>query len=132
MSPQAHLDVLIHARGYSTRRYRTLQTGYYSKPSEYQQASYHVNIVKLLRTNEIDKLRSIIESGISPNPCNAYGESLVHMVARRGNHDILRMMLECGTSIQVSDDYGRTPLHDACCKLLVDSIQLCWAAFDLG
>ena len=24
------------------------------------------------------------------------------------------MLLDCGTSIQVSDDYGRTPLHDAC------------------
>lgn len=36
------------------------------------------------------------------------------MVCRRGDHELLKMMLESGTSIQVSDDYGRTPLHDAC------------------
>jgi len=115
MSPQAYLDVLIHSRGYSTRRYKTLQTGYYSKPTAFQQASYNVYLVKLVRTNDIDTLRSVMQAGISPNPCNAYGESLVHMVCRRGDHELLKMLLEdVGTSIQVSDDYGRTPLHDAC------------------
>lgn len=114
MSPQAFLDVLINARGYSTRRYRTLQTGYHSNPTAFQQASYNLYLVKMIRGKNIDKLRSVIQAGISPNPCNAYGESLVHMVCRRGDHEFLRMLLECGTSIQVSDDYGRTPLHDAC------------------
>lgn len=115
MSPQAYLDVLIHSRGYSTRRYRTLQTGYYSKPTAFQQASYNVHLVKLVRDRDIHGLRSLMKAGISQNPCNAYGESLVHMVCRRGDHDLLEMMLmEVGTTIQVSDDYGRTPLHDAC------------------
>jgi Ankyrin repeats (3 copies) len=114
MSPQAYLDVLIHSRGYSTRRYRTLQTGYYSKPTAFQQASYNVYLVKLVRANDVETLRSVIKAGISPNPCNAFGESLVHMVSRRGDVELLRMLLDSGTSIQVSDDYGRTPLHDAC------------------
>ena len=114
MSPQAYLDVLIHSRGYSTRRYRTLQTGYYSKPTAFQQASYNVYLVKLVRANDVEKLRAVMQAGISPNPCNAYGESLVHMVCRRGDYEFLKMLLEIGTSIQVSDDYGRTPLHDAC------------------
>jgi hypothetical protein len=108
MSPQAYLDVLIHSRGYSTRRYRTLQTGYYSKPTAFQQASYNVYLVKLVRANDLDKLRAVLKSGISPNPCNAYGESLVHMVSRRGDYQLLKMMVEeAGTSIRVSDDYGR-------------------------
>jgi Ankyrin repeats (3 copies) len=114
MSPQAYLDVLIHSRGYSTRRYRTLQTGYHSKPTAFQKASYHVYLVKLVRSNDTEALRSVMQSGISPNPCNAFGESLVHMVCRRGDYNLLRVLLDSGTSIQVSDDYGRTPLHDAC------------------
>lgn len=114
MSPQAYLDVMIHSRGYSTRRYRTLQTGYYSKPTEYQQASYHVNLVKLVRNHKVEEFKGIVGSGISPNPCNAYGESLLHMVCRRGDHDLLQIMLDVGSSVQVADDYGRTPLHDAC------------------
>jgi Ankyrin repeats (3 copies) len=114
MSPQAYLDVMIHSRGYSTRRYRTLQTGYYSKPTDYQQASYHVNLVKLVRNHQVEEFRNIVSSGISPNPCNAYGESLLHMVCRRGDADLLRIMLDVGSCVQVADDYGRTPLHDAC------------------
>jgi hypothetical protein len=55
-----------------------------------------------------------MDSGLSPNPCNNYGESLVHMVCRRGDHKLLKIMLEAGCSLQVTDDYGRTPLHDAC------------------
>lgn len=114
MSPQAYLDVMIHARGYSTRRYRSLQTGYYSKPTAYQQASYHVNLIKLVRNHEVAAFRAILESGISQNPCNKFGESLLHMVCRRGDADLLKIMLDVGSSVQISDDYGRTPLHDAC------------------
>jgi len=36
------------------------------------------------------------------------------MVCRRGDADLLEIMLENGSSVQVADDYGRTPLHDAC------------------
>ena len=36
------------------------------------------------------------------------------MVCRRGDHKLLRILLEAGCSLQVTDDYGRTPLHDAC------------------
>jgi hypothetical protein len=36
------------------------------------------------------------------------------MVCRRGDHKVLRILLEAGCSLQVTDDYGRTPLHDAC------------------
>jgi hypothetical protein len=36
------------------------------------------------------------------------------MVCRRGNPTVLRILLEAGCSLQVTDDYGRTPLHDAC------------------
>jgi hypothetical protein len=114
MSPQAYLDVMIHSRGYSTRRYRTLQTGYYSKPTEFQQASYHVSIVKMVRNHDVASFKSVVGSGISPNPCNSYGESLLHMVCRRGDDDLLQIMLDIGSSVQVADDYGRTPLHDAC------------------
>ena len=36
------------------------------------------------------------------------------MVCRRGDADLLQIMLDVGSTVQVADDYGRTPLHDAC------------------
>jgi hypothetical protein len=114
VSPQAFLDTMISARGYSTARFETLHTAYYNMPTPLQQASYDVYLIEVVKKGGIETLRSLMKSGISPNPCNKFGESLLHTVCRLGNVDALRVMLECGTSLQVSDDYGRTPLHDAC------------------
>lgn len=105
---------MIRSRGYSTKRFKTLQSAYYNKPTPLQQASYDVNLINYLRSNNIEGLKIIMSSGISPNPCNNFGESLIHNICRRGAHEMLQIMLDCGSSLQVSDDYGRTPLHDAC------------------
>ena len=36
------------------------------------------------------------------------------MVCRRGDYDILKLLMDEGATVQVSDDFGRTPMHDAC------------------
>jgi hypothetical protein len=66
------------------------------------------------RVHDYDLLQSMMEAGISPNPCNSYGESLAHMVSRRGDARALRVMINHGCSVQAADDYGRTPLHNCC------------------
>merc|ERR1719203_136549 len=55
-----------------------------------------------------------MESGVSPNPCNVHGESLLHKICRTGDPKTLQILLDAGASVQVCDDFGRTPLHDAC------------------
>ena len=113
-SPQEFLDDLLRSRGYSTERFETLQTAYYNKPTPLQKASYHLHMAHLVRTNNAAKLGEALKCGLSPNPCNEYGESLLHTICRRGKDVLLRVMLENGSSLAVSDDFGRTPLHDAC------------------
>mmetsp|Transcript_128236 Transcript_128236/g.191109 ORF Transcript_128236/g.191109 Transcript_128236/m.191109 type:complete len:391 (-) Transcript_128236:101-1273(-) len=113
-SPQAYLDRQIEARGYSVKKYVSLEGGYYCRPTPLQQASYGSRISFAVRSSEVSLVRRLLDAGLSPNPCNNYGESLVHMVCRRGDHKLLRVLLEAGCSLQVTDDYGRTPLHDAC------------------
>lgn len=117
---------MIRSRGYSTNRFKTLQTAYYNKPTALQQASHDVYMIELVRHGEKEKFRTLISSGISPNPCNSFGESLVHMVCRRGEADFLQMLLDAGCQLQVADDYGRTPLHDACwaAKPCFDVVEL--------
>ena len=39
---------------------------------------------------------------------------MLHIVCRLGLPEVVRVMLDCGTIVQVSDDLGRTPLHTAC------------------
>jgi len=129
-SPQAYLDKVIEERGYSVKKYCSLEGGYYCRPTPLQQASYGSRVSLAVRASDSSLLRRLLDAGLSPNPCNNYGESLVHMVCRRGDHKLLRILLEAGCSLQVTDDYGRTPLHDACwradpsfetVKLILDS-----------
>ena len=114
MSPQGYLDSLLRQRGYSSQKFRTLETAYYNKPTPLQLASYHVHLVEVMKQNDGKSLQELIRAGLSRNPCNQHGESLVHTVCRRGDYKLLQVMIGVGASLQVSDDHGRTPLHDAC------------------
>lgn len=115
---------MVRSRGYSTTRYPTLETGYYNAtPSELQISSYDAYFIKLVKscssttpatsTNR-ELVQKILHCGISPNPCNSHSESLVHTICRCGDVALLQCMIDAGSCMTVCDDYGRTPLHDAC------------------
>jgi hypothetical protein len=36
----------------------------------------------------------------------------VHRVCKAGNKKLLQVFLEHGASVQIANDYGRTPLHE--------------------
>lgn len=114
-SPQAFLENELKARGYSTKQYNTIETGYYCNPNPLQLASYGRIVTKAMyRPDNTKGLGDLLTCGISPNACNKFGESIVHLVSRRGHRDLLLMLIDSGASLKISDDYGRTPLHDAC------------------
>ena len=54
----------------------------------------------------------------SMTACNKFGESIMHMAARRSNFAVLEFLLAHGGSFCCVDDYGRIPLHDACWRLV--------------
>lgn len=113
-SPTIFLNSLIKSRGYSTQFYCSVEGGYYCKPSAFQKASYGIKLVEAVRNSDEKLLMNLLKCGISSNPCNSFGESILHMVCRRGDYKLLKILIENGCSLQVSDDFGRTPLHDAC------------------
>jgi ankyrin repeat protein len=114
-SPQAFINKELKRRGYNLKSYATLESAYYTHPNAHQLASYGRIVTKAMyQPNNTKVLGTLLECGISPNACNKFGESIVHLVCRRGHYDLLTMLMDAGCSIKVSDDYGRTPLHDAC------------------
>lgn len=131
----------MKSRGYSTTKYDALKTAYYNAPTAYQKACYDAYIVRLVKEErDCAALQQLLVAGLSSNPCNAYGESLLHTICRLGNipttlgdsapdaesslsFHMLRILLNVG-QVDVTncvDDYGRTPLHDACW-----TIHPCW------
>lgn len=50
----------------------------------------------------------------SLSACNRFSESIVHMACRRSSIEVIKFLIDNGADITIADDYGRTPLHDAC------------------
>ena len=71
-------------------------------------------MVDMIREGNLDAVKEILKLGLSSNASNVHGESIVHNVCRRADAEMLEILLQANCEIQVSDDNGRTPLHDAC------------------
>lgn len=112
--PHEWLMEVFTQRGYCTKSFCSLDTSYYVKPTAAQQASYGIKLVQLCRTNNLEECKKLMECGLSYNPCNRFGESIIHMACRRGNAELVKFLLDRGCDVQTCDDFGRTPLHDAC------------------
>ena len=114
LSPQQYLDALLRTRGYSPDTHSTLLTAYYNSPSKLQIASYGNYTTDLVQNGRLEQLFEVFSLGLSPNACNVHGESIVHTACRLSKAQTLGVLVEAGCDVQISDNNGRTPLHDAC------------------
>ncbi|CAM9605753.1 unnamed protein product [Phaeothamnion confervicola] len=114
--PEQFLHEILRARGYDTEKRPALSTPYHRLPTPEQISGYDSAIVQAVREDDVGILADMRASGRCMNACNRYGESVLHMSCRRGNAAALRVLLQdgAGGTVAASDDYGRTPLHDAC------------------
>lgn len=110
-SPQEYLMAILKERGYSCDRIPNNQTGYQSKPTELELASFGTEVVKAVHSGDVAKLKALLDCGLSPSPCNAFGDYIVHLVCRRANFGILKCLVDHGCNLEVCDSFGRTPLH---------------------
>ena len=85
------------------------------KPSEEEISAYDLDAVRAIRAGDLGKLKRLHSDGKNLNASNQFGESLLHMACRRGNVSIVSFMLrEAKVRVEIRDDFGRNPLHDAC------------------
>ena len=83
--------------------------------SEEELEAYTCDLTNAVRSLDLDKLRSLKEEGVSFQSSNQFGESLIHMACRRGSFEVVQFFTkEANVDIKCRDDFGRTPLHDAC------------------
>mmetsp|Transcript_20605 Transcript_20605/g.44762 ORF Transcript_20605/g.44762 Transcript_20605/m.44762 type:complete len:414 (+) Transcript_20605:318-1559(+) len=113
-SPQDFFTGMLQARGYPGTTFSSLKCGYHNSPTNHQTISYGVSLTKAIRSSDIPTARSLLACGLHPNACNKFGESIVHAACRRGDYEMLRALIDAQSSVQVTDDFGRTPMHDAC------------------
>mmetsp|Transcript_8470 Transcript_8470/g.15969 ORF Transcript_8470/g.15969 Transcript_8470/m.15969 type:complete len:441 (+) Transcript_8470:188-1510(+) len=114
--PQTTLITMLQEAGYKAepRKYSQLHD-YFLEYTEEHIAAYDQEVINAIRSRNIPLLRALKANGKTLQCANRYGESLVHMACRRGMTDVVRfLVLEANVTLRVKDDYGRTPLHDAC------------------
>jgi len=91
---------------------------FFPKNTEAQIAAYNVEVVSVTRENNVAALRNLCkENGRESLDCfNRFGEGLLNLACRRGFKEMVQMLLsdEVDLDVRIHDDYGRTPLHDAC------------------
>ena len=117
ISPNQTVKEIFTENGYtiSDEQLSALSLKYFVKPTSSQIAAYSIDTIKAVRVGDISELRRLHLSGVSFDCCNQFGESLVSMVCRKGNTEIVRFLVkEANVSLFICDDFGRTVLHDAC------------------
>jgi len=119
-SPDQYLSSLVSAMfGFEVEIIPALELDkFFTDATEEQMAAYSSNVVSAARDNNVDKLRGICaEEGREALNCfNRFGEGLLNLACRRGFVDLVKYLLgpDVDLQVRICDDYGRTPLHDAC------------------
>lgn len=145
VSPKEYFIRLLNLVNKPYCTYEALKSGYYSEPTNLQLSScgsYLNDIV--CKSRDSRELEEYLSCGVSLNPTNEYGDSLVHQLCRRGDEDLVSVVLKCFNKVidmkesprnavspfQISNFMGRTPLHETCCSpktrfRIVDIILRC-------
>jgi hypothetical protein len=115
-NPHNLLIYYLREDGYNAyaRKAATLPD-FFLEVTDKQIEAYSTELVKAIRDRNIPLLREMHASGKTLQCSNRFGESLLHMACRRGYTDVVRFLIEeADVTLRVKDDFGRTPLHDAC------------------
>ena len=111
-SPQGYLDAFLEKRSMKSSFYETADDSFLAITAEHLQ-DYPL-VSSAARNEDLEQLRKIHKAQTCLQSCNEYGESIVHIVCRRGSSRLLAFLIEeANISLRVRDDVGRTPLHDA-------------------
>ncbi len=82
--------------------------------TEERVAAHCKEMTDAARSVNIKLLKQFLRDGRNLEACNRFGESIVHIMCRRGSLEGLSFLVEkAKASLMVRDDFGRNPLHDA-------------------
>lgn len=111
-SPHKFLLAILHARGYPTLRLTSYEAGYHVDPTHLQLASFGSAVVKAVHSSDARSLSKLIGCGLSPNPCNQFGDSILSLICKRADYSVFSVLVDQGCDLQICDSFGRTALHN--------------------
>ena len=69
------------------------------------------NIIVAAGDGDVEKVKSYLDQGISPNTQDQNGYSPMHAAVSYGNLDVLKLLISRGGDVLLKDSDGDTPLH---------------------
>jgi hypothetical protein len=114
-TPQQVLESILSAKGVNTTTCAYDQIPcFFESTKEEEINAYDFDVLKAIREGDLDKLRNYHEAGRPLKCSNRFGESLLHLACRKALVPVVDFLInEAGVPVQVVDDMGRSPLHDA-------------------
>jgi Ankyrin repeats (3 copies) len=77
-------------------------------------AAHSIVVTSAIRAGNLEALQELHQDGIPLGGCNPQGESMIHLACRLNQVDVVQFLIHTAlVPVQVCDDSGRTPLHDA-------------------
>ncbi|KAI2501362.1 hypothetical protein MHU86_13098 [Fragilaria crotonensis] len=111
VSPHRYLTDMLRNRGYSTERISCEEGGYHTDPTPLQLASFGTHLVQAVNNCDTETISKLLGCGLSPNPCNQFGDAILSLICKRADYSVFSVFLEHGCDLRVCDSFGRTALH---------------------
>lgn len=114
--PEDFLHSILKERGYTAEMAAMKETVFHRAPEQGQVAAYDKAFLRAVLDEDEPALERMRAAGRRMDACNRFGDSVLHMACRRGRAAALRFLLRATglAGVVLSDDFGRTVLHDAC------------------
>lgn len=73
-----------------------------------------VNVIfKAIEKNQVDQIRTLLETGTDPNIKDALRNTPLHMAAFYGYEDVVDLLAAKGGDVNALNEAGRTPIYEA-------------------
>lgn len=73
---------------------------------------------------DIARVRSLLDQGADPDSVNQHGETALHVALARGHHDVVQVLLQAGSRLDIESKRGWTPLSYAAAHEDLDAVEL--------
>jgi ankyrin repeat protein len=68
------------------------------------------SLVKAIKRGDVERIESLVKSGVDLNRQDDYGHTPLCHAASRGNPKVVQALLDCGADVNLADHIGFTPL----------------------
>ncbi len=102
--------LLLAARNTEVKRLKTPEGIFYHLKMAGAGTSSRIDAVVAVRTGDIERLRQLLTTGLSPDTRGIYNQTLLNLAAQAGQAEVVKFLIAAGANIDLQDYDGYTPL----------------------